>query len=124
MTAAGSTPQDRQSWARAYCNENSAGWVKRVSLIDVSSSLSSRERVFDGVMLSPGALWPILYGVPLLLLPVWLLTYRFGNKPFQVAVNATTGEVVGERPWSAVKIFFAVVFALILLVIVFTLAEG
>jgi hypothetical protein len=59
-----------------------------------------------------------------LLLPVWLLTYRFGDKPFQVAVNATTGEVVGERPWSAVKIFFAVVFALILLVIFFTLAEG
>jgi DNA-directed RNA polymerase subunit RPC12/RpoP len=44
-----------------------------------------------------------------LLLPVWLLVYRFRGKPYQVAVNAVTGEVQGARPWSFWKILFAVV---------------
>ncbi len=47
-----------------------------------------------------------------LLLPVWLLVYRFRGKPYQVAVNAVTGEVQGARPWSFWKIFFAVVLGL------------
>ena len=36
--------------------------------------------------------------------PVWLATYRWKEKPFRVVVNAATGEVQGERPWSALKI--------------------
>lgn len=39
-----------------------------------------------------------------LLLPVWLGAYRFKEKVYQVAVNARTGEVSGERPYSAAKI--------------------
>jgi hypothetical protein len=39
-----------------------------------------------------------------LLLPVWLLAYRFHEKPYRVMVNARTGEVQGERPVSWVKI--------------------
>ncbi len=39
-----------------------------------------------------------------LLLPVWLLTYRHKGKPYNVVINATTGEVFGERPYSAAKI--------------------
>jgi hypothetical protein len=46
-----------------------------------------------------------------LLLPVWLLVYRYRDKPFQVAINAATGEVQGERPYSWVKIAFAVLLA-------------
>ena len=45
-----------------------------------------------------------------LLLPLWLLTYSYGNRRFQVVVNATTAEVHGERPWSMWKIFFLVLF--------------
>ena len=44
-----------------------------------------------------------------LLLPVWMLAYRYGEKTYQVVVNAGTGEVQGERPWSWVKITLAVV---------------
>ncbi len=47
-----------------------------------------------------------------LLLPVWLLAYKYNGKPFQVFINAATGEVQGERPYSAWKIFFAVIFGL------------
>lgn len=50
-----------------------------------------------------------------LLLPVWIGAYRFRNKVYQVAVNASTGEVQGERPYSPIKI--ALLVALILAII-------
>ena len=43
-----------------------------------------------------------------LLLPVWLLAYRYREKTYRVMVNAVTGEVSGERPYSALKITLAV----------------
>ena len=48
-----------------------------------------------------------------LLLPVWMLAYRYHDKPYRVFVNAGTGEVQGERPYSWVKILFAVLAGLI-----------
>ena len=50
-----------------------------------------------------------------LLLPIWLLTVIYQQKPFQVFINGMTGEVQGQRPWSKVKIAFAVVAALIVI---------
>jgi hypothetical protein len=47
------------------------------------------------------------------LLPVWLASYRYQNKPFRVVINGRTGQVTGERPYSAWKIAFAVVLGLI-----------
>jgi len=38
------------------------------------------------------------------LLPVWINSYRFGDRSFRYLVNGRTGEVQGERPWSAWKI--------------------
>jgi len=43
-----------------------------------------------------------------LLLPVWLLAYRFRDKTYRVLVNAVTAEVQGDRPYSWVKIALAV----------------
>ncbi len=48
-----------------------------------------------------------------LLLPVWLMTYRFHDKPYRVYINAATGEVQGDRPYSWIKITLAVLAALI-----------
>ncbi|MCH7720913.1 MAG: hypothetical protein IH988_07970 [Planctomycetes bacterium] len=48
-----------------------------------------------------------------LLLPVWMLAYRYGKKSYQVVVNAGTGEVQGDRPYSWIKIALAVAAALI-----------
>jgi DNA-directed RNA polymerase subunit RPC12/RpoP len=42
------------------------------------------------------------------LLPVWLLTLSHGGRPYRVVVNGATGEVQGERAWSANKIAAAV----------------
>lgn len=47
-----------------------------------------------------------------LLLPVWLLAYRYHDKSYQVLVNAVTGEVQGERPYSVWKITLTVLFVL------------
>jgi DNA-directed RNA polymerase subunit RPC12/RpoP len=46
-----------------------------------------------------------------LLLPAWIMTYRWQNKTRHVFVNATTGEVQGERPYSVLKILLAVLVA-------------
>lgn len=43
------------------------------------------------------------------LLPVWLAAYKYRGKTYRFVVNGQTGRVKGERPWSAVKIAFAVV---------------
>jgi hypothetical protein len=47
------------------------------------------------------------------LLPVWISAYRYGDRTFRFLVNARTGEVQGERPYSWVKITAAVLAALI-----------
>jgi hypothetical protein len=49
----------------------------------------------------------------LVLLPVWIAFYLYGGKRFQVFVNGRTGEVQGERPYSAVKIALAIALAVL-----------
>ncbi|MGH7669601.1 MAG: hypothetical protein ACRENQ_08895, partial [Gemmatimonadaceae bacterium] len=46
-----------------------------------------------------------------LLLPMWVCSYRFRDRVYRFVVNARTGEVQGERPWSWVKITLAVLVA-------------
>lgn len=59
-----------------------------------------------------------------LLAPVWLLTYDFGPRAFQVAVNGVTGKIAGDYPKSAWKIFFLVVAILAALALVVMLGQG
>jgi DNA-directed RNA polymerase subunit RPC12/RpoP len=47
-----------------------------------------------------------------LLLPVWVSAYRYEGKPYQALVNARTGDVRGDRPYSVWKILFAVLLAI------------
>ncbi|MHA3978908.1 TFIIB-type zinc ribbon-containing protein [Halovulum sp. GXIMD14794] len=48
------------------------------------------------------------------LLPVWLAAYKYGGKTYRFVVNARTGAVQGERPYSAWKIAIAVILGAIL----------
>lgn len=50
-----------------------------------------------------------------ILLPLWISAYRYRGKAYRFVVNARTGEVQGERPYSWVKITAAVMAALALL---------
>lgn len=58
------------------------------------------------------------------LVPVWLVSYTYGSKNFQVLANGYTGALAGERPYSWVKIFFAALAAILLALIVFSLAQS
>jgi LSD1 subclass zinc finger protein len=51
-----------------------------------------------------------------ILMPVWISAYRYRNKQYQVMVNAQTGQVLGERPWSVEKIAAAVAASLVVIV--------
>ena len=44
-------------------------------------------------------------------LPIWLAAYKFRGRSYRFVVNARTGEVKGERPYSAWKIALAVIVA-------------
>jgi hypothetical protein len=53
------------------------------------------------------------------LVPVWLVSYTYGPKNYQIVVNGYTGAIAGDRPVSYVKIFFYIILpALILLLLV------
>jgi hypothetical protein len=56
-----------------------------------------------------------------ILLPVWLSAYRYNNKVFQFLINARTGEVQGQRPYSATKIVFAILAAIVFGVVMYFL---
>jgi len=48
------------------------------------------------------------------LLPIWFVSYNYGARAFQVLVNGVTGVLAGEYPKSFWKIFFLVLFLLML----------
>lgn len=52
-----------------------------------------------------------------ILLPVWLLTYTYGARTFQVTVNGATGKVAGEYPISWIKVALVTIAVLIVVII-------
>jgi predicted RNA-binding Zn-ribbon protein involved in translation (DUF1610 family) len=91
--------------ARTYDVELDAGFVVGKQRIDVALDREVRERIggdtqrvawihtrYDGLTFKH------------VLLPLWLIAYQYKEKPFQIFINAGTGEVQGERPLSWVKI--------------------
>lgn len=57
-----------------------------------------------------------------LLLPVYAGAYRFNSKVYQIVVNGRTGEIQGDRPYSALKIALFVIgilFVIMILALVF-----
>jgi predicted RNA-binding Zn-ribbon protein involved in translation (DUF1610 family) len=54
----------------------------------------------------------------LMLLPVWIACYLHAGKTYNILVNARTGEVAGERPYSAPKIAFAVLAGVALVAVI------
>ena len=53
-----------------------------------------------------------------ILVPVWLLTYTYGARSYQVVVNGVTGRMAGGRPWSWIKILLAVLVVLFVLYLI------
>jgi DNA-directed RNA polymerase subunit RPC12/RpoP len=44
-----------------------------------------------------------------ILVPLWLAAYKYRGRSFRFVVNGQTGQVMGERPWSAWKLAFAAI---------------
>jgi DNA-directed RNA polymerase subunit RPC12/RpoP len=59
-----------------------------------------------------------------ILLPIYLGAYRFNQKVYQVMVNARTGVVQGERPYSFWKIFFFVLFIVAVIAAIILIARA
>jgi hypothetical protein len=59
-----------------------------------------------------------------LLLPVWMLAYSWHDKTYQVVVNACSGEVQGDRPYSWVKITALLLVVAMLVTIAVVLAKA
>jgi predicted RNA-binding Zn-ribbon protein involved in translation (DUF1610 family) len=57
----------------------------------------------------------------LMLLPVWVAVYLQAGRTYNVLVNGRTGEVAGERPYSALKIALAIILAVIVIAVVIVL---
>lgn len=58
-----------------------------------------------------------------LLLPIWVAAYRYRDRSYRFVVNAQTGQVRGERPWSWIKIALATLLAAIVIGTVAYFAE-
>jgi len=58
-----------------------------------------------------------------LLLPLWLSAYRYRENTYRFLVNARTGQVTGERPYSFWKIFFLVMTVLAAILTIVILAN-
>ncbi|WYD82205.1 MAG: zinc ribbon domain-containing protein [Candidatus Electrothrix gigas] len=58
-----------------------------------------------------------------ILLPIWVSAYRYKGKVYRFLINARTGEVQGDRPWSWIKISFAVLVTVVIIGLGMYLAE-
>ena len=96
-------------FARTYDVELDGGFVVGKQRIDTALDADVRSRIggdtqrvhsidtrYDGLTFKH------------VLLPLWLLAYQYKEKSYQVFINAGTGEVQGERPYSWVKITLTV----------------
>jgi hypothetical protein len=56
-----------------------------------------------------------------ILVPVWLLTYNFSARAFQVVVNGVTGRMAGDYPKSPWKIALLILLAIVIFFIILML---
>ena len=59
-----------------------------------------------------------------ILVPVWVLSFNYRTKIYQVLVNGYSGTIAGDYPLSWWKVFFVTVVVIIVAIIVITLSEG
>lgn len=55
------------------------------------------------------------------LVPIWLLTYNYGSRAFQVIVNGVSGKIAGKYPISVWKVIFVAILVIIAVLIVLSM---
>ncbi|MEX0361472.1 MAG: DNA helicase PriA, partial [Allomuricauda sp.] len=89
--------------ARRWCRQDIGGDTQRVTQMDMQLS----EETFKHI-----------------LLPVYVSAYRYQGKEYHFFINGENGQISGSRPYSFWKIFFAVIFGLVLIGILVFLGKG
>ena len=114
-----------------------SGWVVEQYQIDLKEGSDRAERAMNDSLRSlcsqqvPGdtqrglAIYPSFSDRTFkhILLPVWVLSYNYVGKPFQVLVNGYTGKIAGNYPKSWIKITLLIIAILIVVVLFFTLTQ-
>jgi hypothetical protein len=98
--------------------ENAKQFMAPLITSDIRQDIGGNEQRIDQVSTSYSAIT-----FKHLLLPVWISAYRFRDKVYQVIVNARTGEVHGERPYSLLKIAAFVVFLIFISLLLLVLSQ-
>jgi len=110
--------------ARTYDVELDTGFVRAKERIDAVIEVEVRRRIggdeqrIHAINTAYNALT-----FKHVLLPVWMMGYRFRDKPYQVVVNAGTGEVQGDRPYSWLKMVGAALVAAAVIAVIVWLAQ-
>ena len=58
------------------------------------------------------------------LVPIWLLTYTYGARAFQVLVNGYTGKIAGRYPISPWKVLFAILLIAIAVIAIIAITNN
>jgi ribosomal protein S27E len=99
--------------------EKAKGTMQRTIADDVRRDIGGDEQRIEGVETQYAN---VMFRH--LLLPVWIGAYQFHGKVYQVAVNARTGEVQGERPYSTAKIASLVAAVVLFIVLLMVLKSS
>jgi DNA-directed RNA polymerase subunit RPC12/RpoP len=59
-----------------------------------------------------------------LIMPVWLASYTYNDKIYRFVINGQTGKVHGKKPYSWIKITFAVLLLILIILAVIALTES
>lgn len=86
---------------------------------EILSDIGGDEQIIDEVSTSYGSI-----ALKYILLPAWISAYKYNNKLYHFTVNACTGEVVGERPYSAAKITLAIIAGIALVIALIMAFKG
>ena len=86
--------KEAEQIARQWCRQDIGGDVQRI----ISMNMKLSKETFKHI-----------------LLPIYISAYRYHGKEYNFFVNGENGQISGSRPYSAWKIFFAILLGLILL---------
>jgi len=87
--------------------------MRQVITMDIRADIGGDQQVIEHMQVDHDA-----QTCKYVLLPAWVAAFRFVGRSYRFVVNGRTGEVHGERPWSAWKIAGAVVLGVLLLLLV------
>ncbi len=92
-------------WSFQEAKEMANNWIRRDIGGDAQRILQSDIKLSDETFKH-------------ILLPVYISSYRYGGKEYHFYINGQTGELSGTRPYSFWKIFFLVLFIIVVIAII------